>query len=415
MFRREKRFIWIISIGVLILLLGTNLLTFFLVNIIKIENDEKIVISTEEYNNFLELKQKYRKSEVLQRYIKENYLGEIDEKKLMEGTYKGMFSILEDPYSLYMSEDEFKDYNEHTSGIYIGIGVIITPGDDNLITVVSPIEGTPAERAGLKTNDKIIKVNDQDFTAEEMNDAINVIKGEEGTDVKITILRRDKYGKQKEIDLTITREKIKQISVRSQVIDNNIGYIRIISFDKQTADDFKVQLKELENQKIKGLIIDLRNNPGGLLEQCAQITDTLMGEGTIVYTETKDKQRQYLKSDKDKIDIPVVVLRNGGSASASEILAGALKDTNSGTLVGTRTFGKGIVQTIKPYPQDGSGFKLTISEYFTPNGLNIHGIGIEPHFYVELPDDIERIGVENLENDTQLKKAVEIINDKNNQ
>ncbi len=415
MLRREKRFIWIISIGVLILLLGTNLLTFFLTNIIKIETDGKIVISTEEYNDLLQLEQKYRKSEVLQTYIEENYLEEIDEKKLMEGSYKGMFSILEDPYSLYMNEDEFKDYMEHTSGSYIGIGVIITPGEDNLITIVSPIEGTPAERAGLKTNDKIIKVNGQDFTAEEINDAIKVIKGEEDTDVKITILRKYKSGEQKEMEVTITREKIRQISVRSQIIDNNIGYIRIISFDRQTADDFKNQLEELQNKKIKGLIIDLRNNPGGLLDQCTQITDILMGEGTIVYTETKDKQRQYLKSDKDKIDIPVAVLINEGSASASEILAGALKDTNSGTLVGTKTFGKGIVQTIKTYPEDGSGFKLTISEYFTPNGLNIHGIGIEPNVYVELPEDIEEIGVENLENDTQLKKAVEIINDKNNQ
>lgn len=410
MFPREKKLIWIISIGVITLLLITNSLTFIITNIIKIQYDDKIIISAQEYNNLLELSDKYTKSEVLQNYIENHYLGDVDEETLMEGSYKGMFSILEDPYSIYMNQDEFKDYMEHTQGSYTGIGVIIAPGDDNLITVVSPIEDTPAERAGLKTNDKIIKVNGQEFTAEKMDDAVKIMKGKAGTDVKITILRKYETGDMKQMDITITREEIKQASVKSQMLDNKIGYIRIISFDSQTATDFRNQLKNLENKKINGLIIDLRNNPGGLLDQCAEIADELMGEGTIVYTETKDKRREYLESDEGKVDVPIMVLINGGSASASEILAGALKDTKSGTLIGTKTFGKGIVQTIKNYPVDGSGFKLTISEYFTPNGINIHGIGIEPNIYVELPEDVEQMGVDNIDNDTQLKKAIDVIN-----
>lgn len=412
MLPREKKFLWIISIGVIVLLLVTNFLTFFITNMVKIENGDRVILSAQEHNRYLELEQKYLKSEILQNFIKHNYLGDISEEDLMEGSYKGLFSILEDPYSVYMNKEEFEDYMEHTQGSYSGIGVIITPGEDNLITVVAPIEDTPAERAGLKTNDKIIKVNGQEFTAEEMEDAIKIIKGEEGTDVKLTILRKYDSGDMRQFDVTITRQKIKEISVKSQMLDNNIGYIRIISFDRQTASDFKDHLEQLEDSNMKGLIIDLRNNPGGLLDQCVEIADLLMGEGTIVYTETKSKAREYMESDKDKVDVPVTVLINEGSASASEILSGALKDTKSGTLIGTKTFGKGIVQTIRSYPADGSGFKLTISEYFTPSGVNIHGIGIEPDIHVELPEDVEQIGVDNLDNDTQLKKAIEVIKNK---
>ena len=255
--------------------------------------------------------------------------------------------------------------------MYGGIGVVVTPGEDNLITVVSPIEDTPGERAGIKPGDKIIKVDGEEFTADEMDEAVKKMKGQPDTSVTITILRTDKNGNNQQIDLKIVREQIRLQTVKSDVIEGNIGYIKISSFDELTYDDFKKQLDSLMNKNISGLILDLRNNPGGLLDVCVDIADELLGEGIIVYTQTKDGEKQYEYSNKKHVDIPLVVLVNEGSASASEILAGAIKDHNRGVLIGNKTFGKGIVQRIRQL-KDGSGFKLTVSEYFTPKGINIH-------------------------------------------
>ena len=345
---------------------------------------------------------------VAEEAIKKNFLKEVDDETLIDGQLKGMFEALKDPYSLYMTKEEFKDFMEHTKGVYGGIGVIVTPGEDNLITVVSPIEDTPGEKAGIKTGDKIIKVNGEEFSADKMDAAVKIMKGEPGTEVSLTILRQDKEGKTNEIEMKIVREEIRIKSVKSTVLEDKIGYIKITSFDDLTYKDFKSELNSLEKQNIKGIVLDLRNNPGGLLDVCADIADEFLGEGTIVYTETRNGEREYLKSDKKKTDLPLVVLVNEGSASASEILAGAIKDTKRGELIGTKTFGKGIVQRIIKLP-DGSGYKLTVSEYFTPNGTNIHGIGITPDVIIELPEDVEMIGVENLKQDVQLQKAIEMM------
>ena len=398
-------------IGAVVLVLITNILTFGLSTKIQIQYGQKKAVPIEKYNELVGVYNAYSKNIVLKEFIEKTYLNEVNMEELAEGELKGLFQALGDPYSVYMTKEEFDSFMEHTKGTYGGIGVIVTPGEDNLITVVSPIEDTPGERAGLRTGDKIIKVNDREFTADRMDEAIKIMKGKPGTDVILTILRRDREGASSFFDVSITREEIRLKTVKSEMIKDDIGYIRISSFDELTHKDFKEHLSRLEKRGIKGLIIDLRNNPGGLLDVCAEITDELIDEGTIVYTETKDKRREYIKADKKKIDIPLTVLVNGGSASASEIMAGAIKDTNRGTLVGTKTFGKGIVQRIRQL-NDGSGFKITVSEYFTPSGVNIHGVGIEPHITVELPEDIMQIGVENIEEDLQLKKAVEIIEEK---
>lgn len=239
-----------------------------------------------------------------------------------------------------------------------------------------------------------------------MDEAVKVMKGEPDTEVVLTIMRTEKDKERETFDLDITREIIRIETVKSDLIEDNIGYIKITSFDDLTYRDFKAELDGLGEKDIKGLVIDLRNNPGGLLSRTVQIADELLGKGDIVYTQTKDGTRFYEKSDKDMVDYPLAVIINGGSASASEILAGAVKDRERGTLVGTTTFGKGVVQRLHDLP-DGSGIKLTISEYFTPNGINIHGIGIDPDIEVELNEDVEIIGVENIENDNQLQKAVE--------
>ncbi len=389
-----------------VLLLVTNIVTFGLTNKVAIKQKDKVIIPKGEYEQLVSSYKKYSKAMSLESYIKDYFLKEVDEERLMEGQLKGMFQALEDPYSVYMTQEEFKDFTEHTKGVYGGIGVIVTPGEDNLITVVAPIEGTPGERAGLKTGDKIIKVEGKEFTADNMDKAVKLMKGEPNTKVNITILRKDKDGKNEYIDMEIVREEIRLVTVKSDIIDDNIGYIRITSFDELTYEDFKKELKTLVDKKVSGIILDLRYNPGGLLDVCVDIADEFLDEGVVVYTETRKGERTYEKSSAKHVDLPLVVLVNEGSASASEILAGAIKDRNRGILIGNKTFGKGIVQRIRQLP-DGSGFKLTVSEYFTPNGTSIHGIGIEPDIVVDLPEDVEEIGIENLDKDTQLKVAIE--------
>ena len=396
-----------ITIVILILVI-TNLATFCITNISTIKHNDKIIIPKTEYNELARVYKKYSKAIGLEHYVKENYLREVNDEQLIDGQLKGLFQSLEDPYSVYMTKDEFKDFSEHTKGVYGGIGVIVTPGEDNLITVVAPIEDTPGEKAGLKTGDKIIKVEGQEFTADNMDKAVKIMKGKPKTEVNITILRKEKDGKNKYIDMSIMREEIRLKTVKADLIEDDIGYIRLTSFDELTYDDFKKELDSLIKKNISGLVLDLRYNPGGLLDVCVNITDEFLDEGIIVYTETRNGERSYERSTKKHTDIPLVVLVNEGSASASEIFAGAIKDRKRGILVGQKTFGKGVVQRIKQM-SDGSGFKLTVSEYFTPNGINIHGVGIEPDIVVDLPEDIEEIGIGNLENDTQLKVAIEKI------
>ncbi|MBE6081464.1 MAG: S41 family peptidase [Tissierellaceae bacterium] len=401
-------------IGIILLLVVTNVLTFIFSNVLSLTYDNKVILPKDEYNQLSDMYKKYSKNLALEDFIKKNYLKNVDEETLANGELKGMFQSLNDPYSTYMTKDEFEDFTEHTKGIYGGIGVIVTPGDDNLITVVSPIDGTPGEKAGIKTGDKITKVNGKEFNADTMDQAVKVMKGDPGTKVNITIVRKDKEGNNNEMDITIVREEIRLQTVNSDIIEGNIGYINITSFDDLTYKDFKKEINGLMDKNIKGIILDLRNNPGGLLDVCVDIADEFLDKGIVVYTQTRDGQKEYLRSDNDKIDLPLVVLVNKGSASASEILAGAIKDRGRGTLVGTTTFGKGIVQRIKQL-SDGSGFKLTVSQYFTPNGINIHGVGIKPNVEVELPENVETIGVENLKNDTQLQKGLEILKGKINQ
>lgn len=396
-----------------ILILLTNLITFSLSNTIGLQTDSKVVISKGEYNNLVSTANEFSKVKLLESFIQENYLKEVDDKKLMEGQLKGLVSALDDPYSQYLTAEEYNDLNQQTSGEYGGIGVIVTPGEDNFITVVSPIKGTPGERAGLKPEDKILAVDGKEFLAENMDKAVSSMKGKPNTDVTLTISRKNKEGVNETFDVKLTREKIRLVTVDSEIIDKDIAYINISSFDELTYKDFMKELKSLQDQDVKGLVLDLRNNPGGLLDVTADIADELLGEGVIVYTETRDGEKEYYKSKKSKIDLPLVVLINGGSASASEVLSGAIKDYERGELIGTKTFGKGVVQRISPLPtDDGSAIKLTISEYFTPKGTNIHGIGIEPDIKVELPEDINGIGVEYLDEDTQLQKALEVIKGK---
>ncbi len=393
-----------------VLLIITNIITFTITNSLTVQMDSRVIVPKAEYEELYSTYKNYSKVRLVESMIKENYLEEINDEKLIEGQLKGLVQALDDPYSQYLTIEEYKEMNEQTSGSFGGIGVVVTPGEDNLITVVSPIKDTPGERAGIKTGDKIIKVDGQEFTGETMEKAVKVMKGEPKTKVTLTIKREQVDGKDEIIDLEIVREIIKLETVESSIVDN-IGYIHISSFDKQTHGDFVKELKKLEQRGVKGLVIDLRNNPGGLLDSCAAIADELLDEGVIVFTETRKGNKQYYNSKKSHTNIPLVLLINGGSASASEILAGAIKDYNRGEIIGTTSFGKGIVQTIREL-NDSSGLKLTVSEYFTPKGTSIHKVGVEPDIEVQLPEGIESIGIENLKEDTQLQKALEVLKNK---
>lgn len=340
-------------------------------------------------------------------HIKKNYYKDIDNETLNTGLIKGVVNSLDDPYSEFMTKEELKKFMESTNGKYVGVGLVVSPGNDGYITVVSPIKGSPAYKAGIKSGDKIIKVNEVEYSAETMQDAVNNMRGEEGKTVSITVLREEQ--KQKKVhEFKIKRETIKLQTVDGRILENNIGYIAISEFDKPTYDDFMKELEALKKKGAQKLVLDLRGNPGGLLDVCTKIVDVFLDKGTIVYTKYKDGKKEYYYSDEKKEDIPLVVLVNGGSASASEIVSGALKDRKRAKLVGTQTFGKGIVQRLFNLPYE-TAVKLTISEYFTPNGNNIHKVGITPDVVVELPDNIKGIGPDYLNEDTQLKKALEIL------
>lgn len=387
-------------IGAIIIVIVVTALNVTVGNLIAIELRQKVVISKDTYEFYRQIRDEYGKMLALKEYIEKNYYRELDNEKLMEGAIRGMFQGIGDPYTTYMSAAEYQELMTRTQGSYGGIGVIVTPGTDGYVTVVSPIEGTPGERAGLVTGDKIISVDGEPIFGEKLEQAVDLMRGEAGTQVRLSIWRE---GLREPFDVLIEREIIRLLSVRSEVIEGDIGYIRISTFDEQTASDFKDHIENLQKQNIKGIIIDLRNNPGGLLSQCIAIADMLLGEQIIVYTEDRHGRIEQEKSKRKHIDLPLAILVNKGSASASEILAGAVKDGERGLIIGTTTFGKGLVQQLKKLP-DGTGFKYTISQYFTPNGHNIHGTGIEPDIVVELR--------EGEETDTQLEKAIEVIKQK---
>ncbi|MCK8060570.1 MULTISPECIES: S41 family peptidase [unclassified Fusibacter] len=366
---------------------------------------ERKVVLTSELEELKAVQDRYAKAEQLKAYIESNYYLSTQDIDFEEGVIDGIFSALDDPYSVYFTVDEFKAFNESTSGSYGGIGIVVEPGKDNYITVVSPIEDTPGEAAGLITGDKILKVDGVEVFAETMDAAIKRMKGVPGTDVILTIYREGT----ETFDVPITRAQIVIKSVKSRMLDTEdpIGYLRITSFDEKVFTEFVNHYKALESQNIRGLVIDLRNNPGGSLSEVIKIADYILGEQVIVSTKDNKGQEDSFESDSGKIDLPITVLVNGGSASASEILTGAIKDSESGTVIGTQTFGKGLVQTVRPL-RDGDGIKLTIAQYFTPNGDYIHGTGIEPNIILEQAEDYD---AKDDETDVQLQEAIRILLD----
>lgn len=343
-----------------------------------------------------------KKLKELKDLVDENYLysDEVDDEALENGLYSGYINALNDPYSVYYNKEETKSLEESTSGEYSGIGVVMSQNLNTKIIIAAQVyKGSPAEEAGIRENDIIYKVDQQDVTDWDISKVAQAVKGTEDTKVDITVIRADT---REEETLTVTRRKIQAETIISEMKEDNIGYIRVTEFDSVTYEQFEKALTDLESQGMERLIVDLRNNPGGNLLTVAKMLDLLLPKGIIVYTQDKHGEKSVLSSDDEhQFTKPLAVLVNGNSASASEIFAGAIQDYGLGPIVGTTTYGKGIVQQIMDLG-DGTCVKLTMAEYYTPKGRNIHKKGIEPDVKVEYEANAEDKNADN-----QLDTAIE--------
>lgn len=399
----KKQFIKGIAVGVVVTALAAAGI-FTGSNAFTKASDEKKVESGELNLTSSQVEDKITEIETL---VQNYYLNDIDTEQVENYLYKGMIAGLDDAYAAYYTKDEYQSMLDSTSGSYFGIGVEMSQNmTTGIITIIRVFEGSPAEEAGLLPGDLIYKVADEEVTGQDLTKVVSMVKGAEGTTVSISVARD---GESDYLTMEVERRTIEISTVDHRMLDGNIGYISVASFDDVTVNQFLDALDDLENQGETALIIDLRNNGGGLVNSACSMLDRLLPEGLIVYTEDKYGNREEMRSDAENyFDKPMVLLVNGNSASASEIFAGAIKDYDIGTLVGTQTFGKGIVQKVYPL-KDGTAVKLTVSKYYTPNGNNIHGVGITPDVEVELDSAVANEVVIPEEKDNQLQKAIEIL------
>lgn len=360
---------------------------------------KQLVVSSENNGEITSEFSKYRA------LIDKYFLGEVDEEKLKEGAIKGYIEGLDDPYTEYISKEDMEDYLADATGNFVGIGIyMVQDTESDKIMVLSPIKGSPAEEVGILPGDLIVSVDGVTYTAEEMTVASNKIKGEVGTTVKIEILRGNET-----LNFELKRENIKVNPVEGKKLENDIGYIEFSSFDDGTAEEFKTKFEELQGQGIKSLIIDLRNNGGGIVDEALEIADYVLEKDDVILYEVDKNEKETIEKSKNApiINMPIIILTNENTASSSEILAGALKDHGKAKTVGTKTYGKGVIQQLLTLP-DGSGLKITAEEYLTPNKTQINKIGIEPDEEVKLPDSVKNVLTVEEKDDTQLKKAIEM-------
>ncbi|PKM95113.1 MAG: hypothetical protein CVU84_07265 [Firmicutes bacterium HGW-Firmicutes-1] len=385
-----------------VLLMG--ILWVVVLGVTKINNNIPSVLDAVDEKEYEDLTDKL---EDIDKVLESKYYEEYDNDALIEAAYEGYVSGIGDPYTSYFSKEQFNLFLEDSAGSYEGIGVVVTFGENGEdIEVLSPFAGSPGEKAGVHQGDRILKVDGAEISGMTLEEAVKLIKGPKGSTVVLSVYRKQD---DKILDLSIVRDVINMETVAYEMLEGDIGYMNISGFQEVTYDQFMVAFQALEEQDQKGMIIDLRNNPGGLVYIVSQIADELLKEGLIVYTEDKDGKREEIFSDKEhQFSKPLVILVNEYSASASEILAGAVKDHKAGKIVGTKTFGKGLVQGSYQL-DDGSAIKVTIAKYFTPAGNYIHKIGIQPDVEVKLPDDIKNKFKIDRDKDTQLIKAIEVM------
>lgn len=365
--------------------------------------DETVTITKEEYERLL----KYEKLDVLLELAETYYYEDVDVDAMLEMAAVGLIAGLDDVYSVYYTAEDMEEFNEETEGEYAGIGCqLLADPSDELITVTRVFKGSPAEEAGVRAGDKIVYVDDVYYSAYEMDEAVSVMRGEPGGTVKVTVMRNLET-----IDFDITRRIIQINYVEYEILEGNIGYVMVYDFLGDAVEGFAEAIEAFKAADVSGMIIDLRNNGGGLLDASIEMADMILPEGVVVSLKDKTGYTEEYSIDNEYYDVPMVVLINEYSASASEILCGAIRDYGAATLVGAKSFGKGVVQSVLEFP-DGSGVKLTTAQYFTPSGEYIHGVGIEPDVEVELDEDaVTLYGINNLphEEDAQLQKAIEVL------
>ena len=384
---------------ILILIIGTG--AFFLGTVYGSLNSEEIIDNGTPVVGDSSFDKLYEVRDV----INSQYYQDIDQDALVEGAIKGMVNSVGDPYTVFFNAEEYKEFNDDGDGNYVGIGVIVGIKEDRIV-VITPFEGSPAFEAGLRSGDFITKVEGVEYKGTELDKAVSVIKGEEGKPVTLTIMRNGE-----EQDITIVRASITIVNVESEMLEGDIAHVTMLQFSNNTAEQVREAMEELRDQGAKGYILDLRGNPGGFLDEAVDVASLFVEKDkTILYTLDKyDQKKEYRSYGGSFIGAPLVVLIDGGSASASEVVSGALKDYEAATLVGQQSFGKGIVQMVYQVG-DGEAVKVTVSSYYSPDGINIHGEGIAPDIEVEIPEDAEMPLTK--ENDTQLQKAVEVLREK---
>lgn len=364
---------------------------------------DNVTIPREEYERL----QRFQKLDTLIELTQMYYYQDVDVDAMLEMAAAGLMAGLQDVYTVYYDEEAMEAFNEETVGQYAGLGMQLL-GDmtDRTITVTRVFKGSPAEAVGIRSGDKIIYVNDVYYTAQEIDAAVNVMRGEPGETVKVTVLRD-----LEQIDFEVTREVININYVEYEILDENIGYVMVYDFLGNAYEGFAEAVEAFSEADVTGMIIDLRSNGGGLVDACVDMADLILPEGIVVTMRDKEETVTEYRIDDQYVDLPMVVLVNGYTASASEILAGAIRDYDAGLLVGTQTFGKGVVQGVIDL-FDGTGVKITMAQYFTPNGDYIHGVGLTPDVEIELNEDaVTRYGINNIprELDNQLQKAIELI------
>ena len=397
--KNKKNFYKIIMLIIVVSLVTFIITTAFFYN--KIDGTEKAYKVFSGKNLRLELY-----IEKIRKIIDKDYLGEINEDDLINGALKGYVAGLGDEYSEYFTKEEMEEFVTDTKGNYVGIGIYMTKDTENDgIVVIAPIDNSPAEKAGVKSGDIIRKVDDIEYTADDFDKIANNIKGKEGTKVKLEIERNGER-----LTIEVERQNVDLYPIKTKVINNNIGYMNLSTFDEKCSKEFLKQYKLLEEKKIESLIIDLRNNGGGIVDGALEIADYILEkEQTILITKNKNGDEEIEKSKNDpEIKVPIVILTNKNTASASEILAAALKENNKATIVGETTYGKGVIQELITL-STGAGLKITTEEYYTPNRNKINKVGIQPDYEVKLPEEVKNLYSIEEQEDTQLKKAVELL------
>lgn len=349
--------------------------------------------------------ERYRRLDEVRTRLSEEYYEPVDDETLVLGAIRGMMDSLDDPYTFYYTTEEMQEAAENSEGVYHGIGVLVQISDKGGLLVARVYENSPAADAGLQAGDLIVAVEDTPITgenAQSMNQAVQLIQGEDGTTVRMTIQRRNE-----ELKIEAVRAEVNVSYVQYEILNGNIGYINISQFTGDDVEGFKEAKSAFEAAGVEGVIIDLRNNPGGLLDHVVEIADMVLPEGLIVYTEDREGRRIEHSSDAEYWDVPMVVMVNGMSASASELFSAAVQDYDRATIVGTMTYGKGIVQTMITFAEDGAGMQYTVSSYYSPLGRSIHKIGVEPDVVVELSENYDRSILDlDVENDNQLATAL---------